>query len=84
MIVDILMIARNCLEFKGTNGKSYRLETAMEDMKAYSQLNDEIIELIRYSNEPALIEAKKILERIETRDFYPIIGSFIIFFSFSM
>ena len=46
----------------------------VDDMVAYSQLNDSIIQLIKLSSNPALREAKELIERLERRQLYKHIG----------
>ena len=46
----------------------------VDDMVAYSQLNDSIIQLIKLSSNPALREAKELIARLERRQLYKHIG----------
>merc|ERR1719474_524576 len=55
----------------GSEGKTFRLSQACEDVKGLCQLTDEWVnQVIRNSTDPFLETARKILRRIDDRDLY--------------
>ena len=46
----------------------------VDDMVAYSKLNDSIIQLIKVSTDPSLREAQELIARLERRQLYKHIG----------
>ena len=53
------------------------MSDTIDDMKAFIQVNDSIFNIIRYSDDTNLTEARAILERIEKRQLYKYIGEFV-------
>ncbi|XP_061487685.1 deoxynucleoside triphosphate triphosphohydrolase SAMHD1 isoform X2 [Rhineura floridana] len=74
MITDALLKADPFIRIKGSEGKEYKISTALEDMEAYTKLTDEIFLKILYSDQPELNEAQEILCKIEQRDLYKCLG----------
>ncbi|KAJ7331888.1 hypothetical protein JRQ81_014068 [Phrynocephalus forsythii] len=74
MITDALLKADPYITIKGSQGKEYRISTALEDMEAYTKLTDEIFLRILHSDKPELKEAREILRKIERRDLYKYLG----------
>ncbi|XP_015280729.1 PREDICTED: deoxynucleoside triphosphate triphosphohydrolase SAMHD1 [Gekko japonicus] len=60
MITDAFLKADKYIKIKGSKGKEYHLSTAIEDMKAYTKLTDDIFLTILHSELPELREAKEI------------------------
>ena len=46
----------------------------VDDMVAYSKLNDSIIQLIKVSTDPSLREAQELIARLERRQLYQLVG----------
>ena len=46
----------------------------VDDMVAYSKLNDSIIQLIKVSADPSLREAQELIARLERRELYQLVG----------
>ncbi|XP_048353552.1 deoxynucleoside triphosphate triphosphohydrolase SAMHD1 isoform X2 [Sphaerodactylus townsendi] len=74
MITDAFLKADKYIKIKGFEGKEYHLSTAIEDMKAYTKLTDDIFLTILHSDLPELHEAQEILRKIERRDLYKYLG----------
>ena len=55
----------------------YNFRSYLEDSKLFVELNDSILTEILHSDNPMLGEAKKIAERIYSRDLYKFVGEFI-------
>jgi len=51
-----------------------KLSDTINDMVAYTKVNDSLFLRILHSSEPELEKARKILEKIENRRLYPFIG----------
>jgi hypothetical protein len=45
-LVDILLLANEHLRFIGSNGQAYRMSDAVNDMSAYVQMTDSVIDLV--------------------------------------
>uniref|UniRef100_A0A8D0B4F8 Deoxynucleoside triphosphate triphosphohydrolase SAMHD1 n=1 Tax=Salvator merianae TaxID=96440 RepID=A0A8D0B4F8_SALMN len=74
MITDALLKADPYIKIKGSEGREFKISTALEDMEAYTKLTDEIFLKILYSDDPNLSEAQEILYKIERRDLYKFVG----------
>ncbi|XP_062874415.1 deoxynucleoside triphosphate triphosphohydrolase SAMHD1-like [Trichomycterus rosablanca] len=70
MIVDALLAADNHFELE----KSLKISEAVKDPEVYLRFTDNILQDIMRSSNPKLEPAKKIIERIETRDLYKFVG----------
>lgn len=46
-LVDILLLANNYLPFVGSNGQVYRMSEAVNEMSAYFQMTDNVLDLVR-------------------------------------
>ncbi|KAK0062609.1 deoxynucleoside triphosphate triphosphohydrolase SAMHD1 [Biomphalaria pfeifferi] len=75
MIRDVLVKANDYLLFVGQDGRPLKMSECIDDMKAYSQLSDNVLSQIMDSNSdsPNMKEAKEIAQRIFTRKLYPCI-----------
>eukprot|EP00127_Corallochytrium_limacisporum_P006384 Clim_evm95s225 gene=Clim_evmTU95s225 len=70
MHLDCLMAADPHVTFRGKGGKVLRISECIDDMVAFTKLNDHVFTMIALSNDPKLVEAQAILERIDHRDLY--------------
>jgi hypothetical protein len=75
MLTDALCAADPYIQVEGSVTVShpdglYRMSESYSDMKALSNLNDQILEVIKYdrSGQPAIKLAKELIRRIEKRD----------------
>ncbi|KAL3120765.1 hypothetical protein niasHT_008057 [Heterodera trifolii] len=67
MYVRALSAADPHLEFVGQNGTKYKMSTAHKDPQAFCRLDNNVISLIRYSNDVRLDAAKKVIDAIDMR-----------------
>ncbi|XP_035851868.1 deoxynucleoside triphosphate triphosphohydrolase SAMHD1-like [Sander lucioperca] len=74
MIAEAFLKADNHIKIEGSGGKEFTLSTAIGDKEAYTKLTDHVFEQILNSPSVELAEAKKILERIISRDHYRFLG----------
>uniref|UniRef100_A0A3B4UZW8 HD domain-containing protein n=1 Tax=Seriola dumerili TaxID=41447 RepID=A0A3B4UZW8_SERDU len=74
MISEAFVKADEHIKIKGSGEKSFTLSTAIDDMEAYTKLTDRVFEDILHSSSPELEDARKILNRIITRDLYTCVG----------
>jgi len=79
MVTDILQAANDHLKIKGTCNAQfpdgmYKISECIFDMEALSNLNDSVIEAVRYDQNPNLAAAKAILKRLEQRKLYVCLG----------
>jgi hypothetical protein len=75
LLISVLAHADKSLIFSDVKGKKVPLSKCVDDMHVFMQLDDEILTLIKHVTEDPNIEpAKRILERIERREFYNYIG----------
>ncbi|XP_067329999.1 deoxynucleoside triphosphate triphosphohydrolase SAMHD1-like isoform X2 [Channa argus] len=74
MIRDAFLKADPFIKVKVSNGRTFTLSTAINDMEAYTQLTDKVFEDILHSSSKDLQEAKEILKRIISRDIYHFLG----------
>ncbi|XP_053386805.1 deoxynucleoside triphosphate triphosphohydrolase SAMHD1-like [Mercenaria mercenaria] len=74
MIYEALVLANDFIKFPGQNGKQLTMSEAIDDMKAYSLLNDGVIYKILESTDPGLEKSKQILLRVLRRDLYKFVG----------
>lgn len=76
MLVDVLLLADDFVQYMGGDGRSLKLSEVFTDMAAYTYLTDDVIH--RILQEPAGSEAsekaKEILRNILTRNLYPYVG----------
>ncbi len=66
MIADILVDAN----------KVYKFTKNIENVETYFEFTDEILYKIKFSNNPELDDAKKLIDRISRRDLYKVIGKY--------
>lgn len=66
-ITRALVLAEPYLYITGTNGKQMRLSETLNDMKAYVQVTDNILQRIQHSTESVLEPARIALNRVATR-----------------
>lgn len=79
MITDALKASDPYIKIQGAKTKDhpdgqYRMSECIFDMTAMSNLNDSVIELIKYDPNPGLRHAKEIIRRIEKRQLYTCLG----------
>eukprot|EP00794_Sanderia_malayensis_P018822 gene18822-20718_t len=77
MFSEALVAANPFVEIPSKNGKK-KISESINDMAAYTNLNDSIFHTISSSDNPRLSKAKSILHRIKKRDLYMFIGQTII------
>ena len=86
MITDALILADPFITIPGTKTVAhptgeYRMSQCIEDMAAFSRLNDSILDVIALARNPIsrpsenLDKAKALIERIRNRDLYTCVGS---------
>ncbi|XP_055890992.1 deoxynucleoside triphosphate triphosphohydrolase SAMHD1-like isoform X1 [Biomphalaria glabrata] len=75
MIRQVLVKANDDLLFVAQDGRKLKMSECIDDMKAYSQLTDNVLSQIMDSNSdsPNMKEAKEIVQCIFTRKLYPCI-----------
>uniref|UniRef100_A0A3Q1GMH3 Deoxynucleoside triphosphate triphosphohydrolase SAMHD1-like n=1 Tax=Acanthochromis polyacanthus TaxID=80966 RepID=A0A3Q1GMH3_9TELE len=75
MISEAFLEADEHIEIEGSGGK-FKLSEAKDDMEAYTKLTDQVFETILHpwSSSPKLEKARKILERIVSRNLYKFVG----------
>ncbi|OCT62876.1 deoxynucleoside triphosphate triphosphohydrolase SAMHD1-like isoform X1 [Xenopus laevis] len=74
MIGEAFRKADQYIQIEGSNGGSFTISKAVDDMAAYTKLTDAIFVQILYSSDSKLSDAKKILEKIVQRKFYKYLG----------
>ncbi|XP_044207772.1 deoxynucleoside triphosphate triphosphohydrolase SAMHD1-like [Thunnus albacares] len=74
MITEAFVKADEHFKIKGKDGKKFTLSTAIDDMEAYTKLTDSVFEKILNSSSSKLAEARKILEKIISRQLYKFLG----------
>lgn len=79
MITDVLALADPIVRIQGTKTSNhpdglYKISECYEDPKAYLDLQDDILNVIKRTPDPQLDEARRILERIRKRHFYQCLG----------
>ena len=82
MYTDAILLADPYINIMGSKtvdfplGKKYKITECIFDAEAYSHLDDSVITLIKNSeiDEPDMLKAKQILERIEKRQLYKCVG----------
>uniref|UniRef100_A0A665T5K2 Deoxynucleoside triphosphate triphosphohydrolase SAMHD1 n=1 Tax=Echeneis naucrates TaxID=173247 RepID=A0A665T5K2_ECHNA len=74
MISDAFLKADKYIQFEGSEKKPFTISTAIDDMKAYIKLTDNVFEQILHSSTPELDEARNILDNIVRRRLYKCLG----------
>ncbi|KAJ8255895.1 hypothetical protein COCON_G00197590 [Conger conger] len=74
MITEALVLADKHIQIIGSKGKTFTISTAIDDMEAYTQLTDHIFQQILYSSSPELDDARAILQNINCRRIYRLLG----------
>lgn len=85
MITDALILADPYIMIPGAHTPShptgdYKMSECIEDMEAFSRLNDSILDVIALARAPPgvpegdLLKAKALIERIRNRDLYTCVG----------
>ncbi|XP_061082924.1 deoxynucleoside triphosphate triphosphohydrolase SAMHD1-like [Conger conger] len=74
MITEAFVMADNHIQIIGSNGQTFTISTAIDDMEAYTKLTDHIFQQILYSSSPELAEARAILQNIIHRKLYKYLG----------
>ncbi|XP_030850052.1 deoxynucleoside triphosphate triphosphohydrolase SAMHD1-like [Strongylocentrotus purpuratus] len=72
MLKDAFKEAADHLVFVGEGGKKYKLLDSVKDPEAFCQVDDTIVNAIRQSlsQEPGMMKAREIIDRIHRREFY--------------
>ncbi|XP_071817090.1 deoxynucleoside triphosphate triphosphohydrolase SAMHD1-like isoform X2 [Apostichopus japonicus] len=74
MIVEALKEANDYLLFPGTDGKMKKMSESIDDMEAYSKLNDHIMWTILCTTDDKLKKSRDLVHRILTRDLFVCVG----------
>ncbi|PIK40866.1 putative deoxynucleoside triphosphate triphosphohydrolase SAMHD1-like [Apostichopus japonicus] len=74
MIVEALKEANDYLLFPGKDGKMKKMSESIDDMEAYSKLNDHIIWTILCTTDGKLKKSRDLVNRILTRDLFVCVG----------
>uniref|UniRef100_A0A3Q1F6B2 Deoxynucleoside triphosphate triphosphohydrolase SAMHD1-like n=1 Tax=Acanthochromis polyacanthus TaxID=80966 RepID=A0A3Q1F6B2_9TELE len=76
MISEAFLEADEHIEIEGSGGKRLKLSEAKDNMEAYTKLTDQVFERILHpwSSSAELEKARKILERIVSRNLYMFVG----------
>ncbi|XP_067448523.1 deoxynucleoside triphosphate triphosphohydrolase SAMHD1-like [Thunnus thynnus] len=74
MITEAFVQANGHIWITNTDGEEFTLSTAIDNMEAYTKLTDSVFDEILKSSSPELAEARKILERIYSRQLYKFLG----------
>uniref|UniRef100_A0A8C5EKH0 SAM domain and HD domain 1 n=1 Tax=Gouania willdenowi TaxID=441366 RepID=A0A8C5EKH0_GOUWI len=74
MIAEAFVKADPYIQIEGSDGKMFKLSTAIDDPEAYTKLTDQVFEQILNSSDPNLEEARKILCSIIERRLYKCLG----------
>ncbi|PIK50336.1 putative deoxynucleoside triphosphate triphosphohydrolase SAMHD1-like, partial [Apostichopus japonicus] len=74
MIVEALIEADKYLQFPGKDGIMKTMSQSIDDMEAYSKLNDHIMWTILCSNDDNLKKSRDLINRILTRDLFVCVG----------
>ncbi|XP_061082061.1 deoxynucleoside triphosphate triphosphohydrolase SAMHD1-like [Conger conger] len=74
MITEAFVMADNHIQIIGSNGQTFTISTAIDDMEAYTKLTDHVFQQILYSSSPELAEARAILQNINCRKIYKFLG----------
>ncbi|XP_048838641.1 deoxynucleoside triphosphate triphosphohydrolase SAMHD1-like isoform X2 [Brienomyrus brachyistius] len=70
MIAEAFVKADEHIKISGSDGKMFKLSTAIDDMEAYTKLTDHVFDMILDSTDEKLGEAQKILKKIVNREQY--------------
>ncbi|XP_042265068.1 deoxynucleoside triphosphate triphosphohydrolase SAMHD1-like [Thunnus maccoyii] len=73
-ITEAFVKANGHIWITNTDGEEFTLSTAIDNMEAYTKLTDSVFDEILKSSSPELAEARKILERIYSRQLYKFLG----------
>ncbi|PIK47804.1 putative deoxynucleoside triphosphate triphosphohydrolase SAMHD1, partial [Apostichopus japonicus] len=74
MMVEALKEANDYLLFPGKDGKMKKMSESIDDMEAYSKLNDHIMWTILCTTDDKLKKSRDLVNRILTRDLYFCVG----------
>ncbi|KAJ8303325.1 hypothetical protein KUTeg_019721 [Tegillarca granosa] len=74
MITEALMKADNYIRIPGKNGTLLKMSETIDDMEAYTKLNDNIIHQILMSTDTNLKESQQILWNVLRRRLYKCVG----------
>ncbi|XP_072168740.1 deoxynucleoside triphosphate triphosphohydrolase SAMHD1-like [Diadema setosum] len=75
MIVEALVKADSHLRlFPGKDGKLLTMSESLDDMHAYTQVTDSVLEHIIFSRSPELEESRAIIQKVLTRQLYKCVG----------
>ena len=74
MACDALKLASPFFEVLGTEGRPHTIVSSVHDTQAFLQVTDTIFSRIRWSQGEELAPARRLLERIATRDLYEWVG----------
>lgn len=79
MVTDVLKLADPFIRIKGTRTDEhpdglYRISECYKDAEAFTDLQDDILSMIKRNDDPRLGPAHELLERIRNRKFYQCLG----------
>ena len=75
MMMDLLKVANPHLKFPTADSSKFvTLSEASRDLHAFSLVNDSILHTIKLSPDPNLEQAQRIIDRIQQRKLYTLIG----------
>ncbi|XP_071817032.1 deoxynucleoside triphosphate triphosphohydrolase SAMHD1-like isoform X3 [Apostichopus japonicus] len=74
MIVEALKEANDYLLFPGKDGKKKKMSESIDDMEAYSKLNDHIMWKILCTTKDKFKKSRDLINRILTRDLFVCVG----------
>ncbi|ESO82808.1 hypothetical protein LOTGIDRAFT_61530, partial [Lottia gigantea] len=76
MIVEAMIIANDVIKISGKDGKMCSLSECIDDVVAYTKLTDNIYQDILWSEDPKLMKARELLNRVQKRQLFRCIGQF--------
>ncbi|XP_052816720.1 deoxynucleoside triphosphate triphosphohydrolase SAMHD1-like [Mya arenaria] len=68
MVTEALVEANGFIEFTGKDKKKFKMSESIHDMKAFSQMTDDVFNRILNSTNDGLKESREILEKVLKRD----------------
>ncbi|WAR11698.1 SAMH1-like protein [Mya arenaria] len=73
MVTEALVEANDFIEFTGKDEEK-SMSGSIEDMKAFSQMTDDVLNLILNSKDARLEKSQEILKKVLKRDLYKLVG----------
>ncbi|XP_025076298.1 deoxynucleoside triphosphate triphosphohydrolase SAMHD1-like [Pomacea canaliculata] len=69
-IAEILFKAKDVKFIPGKDGQDKTIEECIDDMHAYTNLTDDVLQVIRVSKDPQLAESRELLKAFDSRDLF--------------